>query len=146
MNNGPSGNGYWQQGYDPQNQYDNRNYPPHPQRVIQPKNLAMCIILSVLTCGIYSLFWVYSIAEDMNAVTGDRNAPGGGMVILLSLVTCGIYEIVWLYRQGEKLDNIKIARGQAAGNSSILYLVLALVGLGIVAYALIQDEINTIVS
>ena len=43
-----------------------------------------------------------------------------------------------------KADDIvlKNKNGQSAGNSSILFLLLQLCGLGIVSYAIMQDTIN----
>ena len=52
-----------------------------------------------MTCGIYGLYWLYTLTEDVNKLTGDPNATSGGIVILLSLVTCGIYSWYWLYKQ-----------------------------------------------
>lgn len=54
----------------------------------------------------------------------------------------GIYMWYWLYKQGDNLDQIKASRGLPAGNSGILYLILAIVGLSIVSYALMQNELN----
>lgn len=45
-------------------------------------------------------------------------------------------------QDGEKIDAIKTKNGQPAGNSSILFLLLQLCGLGIVSYAIMQDTIN----
>ena len=46
---------------------------------------------------------------------------------------------------GEKLDNAKAERGMANGSGGILYLLLTVFGLGIVAYALMQNDINSMV-
>ena len=37
---------------------------------------------------------------------------------------------------------VKASRGLSSGNSGILYLILAIFGLGIVSYALMQNELN----
>ena len=75
--------------------------------------------------------------------------PGGhieqrniALCIILSIITCGIYGLYWIYKQGDNLDQIKASRGLPAGNSGILYLILAIVGLSIVSYALMQNELN----
>ena len=103
---------------------------------------SFCIILSIITCGIYGLYWIYKLTEDVNTLKGDPNATSGGIVILLGIITCGIYMWYWLYKQGDNLDQIKASRGLPAGNSGILYLILAIVGLGIISYALMQNELN----
>ena len=62
------------------------------------------------------------------------------MLVLLVFLTLGIYHLYWLYKMGEKCDRIT---GQDA-HSSIIYLLLGIVGLGIVSYALMQDTINRV--
>ena len=109
---------------------------------IQNKSIPMVILLSIVTCGIYGLYWIYKLTEDVNKLTGDPNATSGGMVILLSIITCNIYMWYWLYKQGDAIDQVKASRGLPSGNSGILYLILAIFGLGIVSYALMQNELN----
>ena len=66
-----------------------------------------------------------------------------GIAILLTLVTCGIYGYYWCYKQGERLNEAKMQRGIMVDSSaSILYLVLAIFGLSIISYALMQSELN----
>lgn len=113
----------------------------HP---IVKKNIAVCIVLSIVTCGIYGLYWLYTMAEDMRVLSGDAAAPTGGMVLILSIVTCGIYLWYWLYKQGTYIEGMKAARGLPTGSSAILYLILALLGFSIVSYALLQNDINTL--
>lgn len=118
--------------------------PIPPNGGIEQRNLALCIILSIITCGIYGLYWIYTMTEDVNRLSGNPNATSGGIVILLGIVTCGIYIWYWLYKQGDTLDQIKTQRGVPSSNSGILYLILGIVGLSIVSYALIQNELNNL--
>lgn len=123
-------------------QYTGTPVPPNMGGGIQQRNIALCIILSIVTCGIYGLYWIYTMTEDTNHLMGDPNATSGGIVILLSIVTCGIYMWFWMYKKGEQLDQIKSSRGVPSSNSGVLYLILSIVGLSIVSYALIQNELN----
>lgn len=109
---------------------------------MQERNIAVCIILSIVTCGIYGLYWLYCIVEETNKMTGNEDATSGGTVILLSIVTCNIYLIYWMYVVGNRIDDLCVREGNSTGNRGILYLVLDLFGLGIVNYALLQNEIN----
>lgn len=108
---------------------------------IQRKSIGLCIVLSIVTCGIYSLYWLYCLAEDVNLVTA-RPGPSGGAVLLLSIVTCNIYGLYWLYRSGDDLDRQRVNQGQMPGHLGILYLLLAVFGFGIISYALMQSELN----
>lgn len=112
--------------------------------MVQQRSIPVCIILSLVTCGIYGIYWFICLTDDTNHVAGVEGTTGG-MAFLFTLITCGIYGLYWMYKQGEKLDNAKIARGMQASNSGILYLILAIFGLGIVSYALMQDSINKLV-
>ncbi|MBQ8924334.1 MAG: DUF4234 domain-containing protein [Lachnospiraceae bacterium] len=110
---------------------------------MQRREIVTCILLSIVTCGIYGIYWMIKINDEVNYLAGEPMATTGGMVVVLIIVTCGIYGIYWMYKMGERCDRIK---GDINGNSNILYLVLQLFGLGIVAYCLIQDTINKAVS
>ena len=115
-----------------------------PDRVIYtsiaPRSIALSIVLSIITFGIYGLYWIYKLNNEVNELAEDPIAPGGGMVIFLMIVTFGIYGLYWLYKMGQKCDYIR----QVNGSSGILYLILGIFGLGIVADALIQDTINKV--
>ena len=105
-------------------------------------NLVLAIVFSFLTCGIYSIYWMIKLNDEVNQLAGEPQATSGGMVFLFSLITCGIYGIYWAYKMGERCDRIRGIQG----NSSILYLVLSILGLDIVYFCLLQDMINKEVS
>lgn len=109
---------------------------------VQRRSIGLCIVLSIVTCGIYSLYWLYCLAEDVNLVTARPGAPSGGLVLLLTIVTCNIYGLYWLYRAGDDLDRRRMEQGQPAGHLGILYLLLAIFGFSIISYALLQSELN----
>lgn len=69
------------------------------------RSLVTYILLTLVTCGIYNLYFVYCLARDMNIVCeGDgENTTGLGMFILLTLVTCGIYALIYWYKIGNRL-------------------------------------------
>ena len=101
--------------------------------MIERRNIAVCIVLTLVTCGIYGIYWIVCLTNDVNTVSGDVNGTSGGMVVLLTIVTCGIYGIYWAYKQGEKLDFTKNNRGIPSSNSGVLYLILQIFGFGIIA-------------
>lgn len=114
---------------------------------MQQRNIGVSIFLSIITCGIYAIYWFIVLSDDTNNLSGhNTDGTSGGVAFLLTIVTCGIYGIYWAYKQGEKINEAKVQRGMAAdSSSSILYLVLQIFGFGIVAYALMQNEINKMV-
>lgn len=130
---------YQQQGYQQQVNYGGYRAP------IVARKLITCIILSIVTFGIYGIIWMISIVDDLNTAAQTPGEPSGGTVFLLTLVTCGIYSYIWMYKAGEKVDRIRQMNGMPAGNNtSLVYLLLSVFGLGIVAYYLIQSELNNV--
>lgn len=109
---------------------------------MKQRSIGMCILLTIVTCGIYGLYWFVCITDDTNEMSGENELAGGGMALLLTLVTCGIYGWYWAYKMGEKVDIIKNRGGMPSSNIGILFVVLQLFGLGIIDYALAQDAIN----
>lgn len=106
------------------------------------RSIVVCILLSIVTCGIYGIYWMIKLNDELNASAGKTNATSGGMVFLFTLITCGIYGFFWYYKMGENVDAIKASKGMASSNTGILYLVLGLFGLGIINYCLMQDTLN----
>lgn len=140
--------GYNQPNYNQPN-YDqanyNQSYNPYGYAPtgIARREIVTCILLSIITCGIYGLYWMVCMVDDLNKVSAEPQPTTGGTVVLLSLVTCGIYSFIWMYRTGEQLCRARQIRyGYPGENNSVLYLVLSLLGLGIVSYCLIQSELN----
>ena len=110
--------------------------------MVQKRNIATAIILSIVTCGIYGIYWMIKLNDEVNTVGGTTGDTSGLTVFLLTLVTCGIYGWIWMYKMGEKLDNIAASKNVPAQSRGILYIILALCGLSIVSYALMQDSLN----
>ena len=69
------------------------------------RSLVVYILLGVVTCGIYNLWFIHSLAKDVNiACAGDGKKTSGLLAfILLSFVTCGIYGFYWYYSLGNRL-------------------------------------------
>lgn len=110
---------------------------------VQERSIVVAIILTILTCGIYSIYWMVKLNDEMLEVSNEEGASGL-LVFVLTLLTCGIYGFFWYYKMGKCVDKIKGTNGEVG--TGLLYVILGVilsfVGLGIVVYALIQDAIN----
>lgn len=112
-----------------------------PYELRERKNIALCIVLSFITFGIYQLFWIYSLCKKIRLLAGaDTNIAGE----YLLLIFIPFYNIYWGYTRGKQMHESMLRRGIAAGDSSIAYLVLNIFELNIVTYALIQNDLNKV--
>lgn len=135
-----------QNGQQPNGQPFGNPQPMFVKAPIHKRNIVTCLLLTVFTCGIYGIYWLICMADDANTASRTQNGTSGAMVFLLTLVTCGIYEFFWMYKVGEQLADAKqYATGtRPSDNNGILYLILSILGFGIVSYCLIQNELNQI--
>lgn len=75
------------------------------ERLKDDRGLLSYILLSIITCGIYSYYFIYKMAHDVNiACDGDGESTSGLVAfIILSFITCGIYSWIWEYKLGNRL-------------------------------------------
>lgn len=97
------------------------------------------ILLSILTCGIYSYYFIYTVARDVNiACTGDGKSTGGLLkFILLSILTCGIYSWWWEYSLGNRLAENAPRYGMSFtenGTTVLMWLIFGMLLCGIGPY------------
>ena len=98
------------------------------------RNIAVAILLSIITCGLYDIYWFICLTNDSNEMSETGKTASGGVAFILSIITCGIYFLYWCYKLGKKV-----------GDSGVLYLLLNFIGLGWVDYILAQSKINNYV-
>ena len=106
----------------------------------EEKSIGLCIVLSILTLGIYSLFWLYSFVKKIRLLDGDQKSFIGEY---LCLILVPFYAIYWFYISSQKLYRGARAREVYLNDNKTLYLVLAIF-IPIAAYAILQSDLNTI--
>ena len=107
------------------------------------RNPAICFILSLVTFGIYGLYWMVQLNNDVQYMSQTPKPNSGGKVIGLTLITCGLYGIYWAYNMGTQLDGVCEAYQMPTQSRGVLYLVLHVLGLGFVAWILMQNTLNS---
>lgn len=105
--------------------------------MIEQRNFWIYLLLTIITCGLYSIYFWYVYTEDINKIcSGDgQESMNYILVLLLSIVTCGIYGFYWYYKQGNRLQeaapryNLMFSE---SGTTILLWLILGafICGLG----------------
>ena len=106
-------------------------------RTIEKRDVAIWIVISVLTFGIAGLVWLYKITEDMNAICSDSFTTSGGLVVFLAIFF-RVFMPFWGYKMGSRIDQWK---GDGSGKRTLLFTLLCLF-MPMLSYACIQDELN----
>lgn len=110
----------------------------------QQRNIGLSIVLYFITCGLYGIYWMYVLTNEVGQLSGDSSFSGG-KVILLSIITCGIYTLFWYYQLGGKIAIAQERQGQTPKDDSVIYLILGIFGLGVVSIAIAQSNVNNLV-
>lgn len=113
--------------------------------MVKERNIVICVILSFLTCGIYSLIWFVELTNDASRVDNDLSLSGG-KALFFTIITCGIYGIYWNYKMGKTIFDAGCKKNIVLSDNSIVYLILSIFGLGIVNYCLMQNDLNKFAS
>ena len=104
---------------------------------MKERSILGMIVLSVITVGIYDVYWYIKFQMELKEKTGE--GFGGLAHFLVTLLTLGIYGLYWNYAAGKRLAS------QGADDWSILYLVLPFIaGAGIISPFLMQNQANNL--
>ena len=103
----------------------------------------MVLILGILTCGIYSIYWVYKTSSEIKDALG-REDINPALDAVLSLLTCYIWLIYLAYRYPQLLLQLQERAGQPRNDISLVSLLLAIVGLIPISFFMIQSELNNV--
>ena len=113
-----------------------------PDRATTQGNIAVDIILSLVTCGIYTLFWQNRLFKAANMLLGEERFTFLTW-FLLTIVTCGLYNLYAQYQLGQTLHQGLVKEGGLGNeNLPLLGLLLSIFGLQIVVMAIEQNELN----
>lgn len=104
------------------------------------ENIALSVILSIITCGIYGIVWLVKIVENVHKLHGNENESVVSEVLLILFIP--FYISYWMYKNGIQMYEDSLKCGGNIRNNSVIYTILALFGLGIIDYALIQKDFN----
>jgi hypothetical protein len=121
------------------NPYNNQFQPEIGER----REPGLVLLYGIISCGIYYFYFIHRVSREMLAFDGEPDTDPG-MEVLLSIVTCGLYTIYWDYKVAGKLIRMQEKVGLMPTDNRILFLVLNLIGLGMVPSMIEQGHLNDI--
>lgn len=123
--------------------------PQRPVAGAEPEGyigIVKLIILSIVTFGIYVYIWIYKTSRFFDGYLNRQGSFSPGVEVVLCLFV-PFYFIYWIYKQTKAAGEAHRTRGNYNDSElAIINLLLCIFGLSIVAYALLQDQINKLVT
>ncbi|MGV8145489.1 MAG: hypothetical protein COA82_02375 [Alkaliphilus sp.] len=108
----------------------------------EQRSVASVIILTILTCGIYGLYWLYITSKDLEMFLGESGMSPG--LELFVMIICAPYVLYWYYDKSQKIADAYEKVGMPRKDDSLACLILGIFGLGIISMAIMQSNLNTI--
>jgi hypothetical protein len=106
------------------------------------RNIALDLILTIITCGIYGLYWQYKQMQTLNSWL-KRKDFDFLLWLLLSIITCGIFAMYYEYKMAKGINEIQRENNfKVADDLALICLLLAIFQLIFVSLAIQQLEIN----
>jgi len=110
------------------------------------RDIVTCVMFSIFTLGIYTIYWFYEMTEEANALSDNElGCAGGGFAIVYSIITLGLYAWYWAYKMGDRLHLARVKRGVPCSTTNgPIYLVLSIIQLDFIGIIFMQNELNKI--
>lgn len=110
---------------------------------MKERNIVLCIILTLLTCGLYGIYWIVVLTDDV-VYANDKQVfnTSGGASVVFGLLTCGLYYIYWSYQMGKGVQRAQELKGAKTSDNSLLYVILLLFGFNLISLCMIQNDMN----
>lgn len=106
------------------------------------RSVATVIILTIVTCGIYGLYWLYVTADGLeNYGRTGSISPVVQLVLAIFIPVAGF--VFFAIAANDNLNSIRAQRGLMAVDNKVAYILLGLF-IPIVLMGLVQNEINNI--
>lgn len=110
---------------------------------INKRSIVVCILLSIITFGIYGIYWLYLLVKNTRSIQKNTTSCTGEM---LCLIFVPFYSLYWWYTRGEKVKQEFSQHNYASTGNGIVYLIFAIFGFSIVSMAIMQSDFNSLKS
>ena len=101
---------------------------------MKKRSIGIMILLTIITGGLYSIYWTCSFQNQLRKETGK--GFGGLGHLLMLILTVGIYAAYWQYAAGKRLAKL------GTTDRGILYLIFCFVFLAWLNPYLMQSQAN----
>ena len=119
--------------------------------MVQSRTVGWVVLFTVISFGVYGLYWLYAVTRELRAATGDTELrPWRNVVFTLS--TCGLGGYLAAYRLDQCLQRELVrayprSRAKRLDDAALILLPALIPGLGLlIAQGLLQRDLNRLAS
>lgn len=109
--------------------------------MIRQKSIIAVLLLSILTCGLYCLIWIYDTSAQLQGELKNANSPGTDLLLCL---ICFPYSFFWIYKTSKQIAEAEKNVGLPGTDNAVVNLLLTFFGLGLVSMLIMQGQLNDI--
>lgn len=113
---------------------DNKN-------VFRKRKIFNCILFSILTLGIYYIYWEYLLVKNTRAVQKIDKSCAGEIMCLLFIP---FYSLFWWLSRGKIVKDKFTEHGYSTYGNENAYLMLGIFGLSVVSMSIMQNDFNSL--
>lgn len=111
--------------------------------MLTKRSIVAVIIFSLLTCGIYAIWWTYVTCDALQR-QGQKTAIPPILTTLMMLFFSNVGGALLGIDADDNINAIKIKHGMPTADNKVLWLILGIF-IPLVTIALVQYEINMMI-
>lgn len=108
--------------------------------MVKNRSVATVIILSIVTCGIYGIYWYWCAIHELDAAGKKSNMEPIIQFILLFFYVGGI---IFAINASDNINSIREQKGLPPKDDKVLWLILFIL-FPIAGVALVQSAMNEV--
>ena len=114
--------------------------------MIKKRNIIICILLSIITLFIYTIYWFITLTNDIEEISNrEEYKTKGYIAFLLCLCTFSLYGIYWTQKMSRSLFKTRLNRGLYAKKIIIKNILLGVITLGIYPMCSLTYDLNKLI-
>ncbi len=108
--------------------------------MIKNRSVAAVVILSIVTCGIYTIYWYWVAIHELDAAGKKSNMDPILQFILFFVYVGGI---IFAINADENINSVRQQKGLPVQDNKILWIILFII-FPIAGIALVQNAMNEV--
>ena len=114
--------------------------------MIKKRNIVICILLSIITLFIYTIYWFITLTNDIEEISNrEEYKTKGYIAFLLCLCTFSLYGIYWTQKMSRSLFKTRLNRGLYAKKIIVKNILLGAITLGIYPMCSLTYDLNKLI-